>query len=421
MRGERRTESSRGLSCSRSDSDGTGVGQGGNCAGRTPIQLTAVALVAALLLSSNTSTLTPSRGEGTSAAAKASLSLGSSRRTIGVSADGNGAKSGREGESAIVVAFVAAVTRCFCGGAGACHGPHAPTAASNCERGRGNKKARALRRQGGVDDVGTSAAPAAAAPPSHSSQSCVWCPPAIDEQGEEKGVSGSHEGAEEARRFVNLWSKAQTAAWHVNACLAALRLIDNNGGGGGGGNRGDGGRYVDPLDALSLRPALALTIFRQQTRGQSVPGRQGKSQRDSSKNCKQQQQYQHQQRGAAAGAAVGADDGDVRQEPPRQQAGPRSSRSGKVGAKKSLPIGLNSSSGTRAPPVPRRIAPKDDPADASPRKGSPQNAAIGEGVTTALPGEPQCERTRCVHTPIGGSCGWARRVEAVLNAAGFVW
>ncbi|CAM9112117.1 unnamed protein product, partial [Ectocarpus sp. 13 AM-2016] len=123
VRGRPRMASSSGQNCSRTAPDGTEVGQGGNRAGRTPIRLTAVALVAALLLSSNTSTLTSSgRGEETSAAAKASLSLGSSRRVIGVSADGNGGSNGREGESAIVVAFVAAVTRCFCDGGGGCGG-----------------------------------------------------------------------------------------------------------------------------------------------------------------------------------------------------------------------------------------------------------------------------------------------------------
>ncbi|CAM9226007.1 unnamed protein product [Ectocarpus sp. 6 AP-2014] len=431
VRGRPRSASGSGKNCSRTDSDGTEVGQGSNRAGRTPIRLTAVALVAALLLSGNTSTLASSgRGEETSATAKASLSLGSWRRAIGFSSDSNGVSSGREDESAIVVAFVAAVTRCFCGGGGdggggGCHGPHVSTAVSNGERGTGNKKARALRQPGGVDNVGLSAAPAAAAPPLHSSQSCGWCPQALDGQGEE-GVSGSHEDAQEARTFVNLWSKAQSAAWHVNACLAALRLIDHKG--GGGGNRCDDGRYMVPLDSLSLRPALALTIFRQQTRGQPFPGQQGQSQRHTSKSCQQQQQQQqqqhqqqHQQRSAVAAVAVGGDDGDERQQSPRQQAGTRSSRVGKVGAKKSLPIGSYSSSGARAPPVHRRISPNDDPAEASPRKGTPHGGRICEEDTTALPGESQPEQTCCVHTPIGGSCGWTRRIEVVLDAAGFVW
>ncbi|CAB1108099.1 unnamed protein product [Ectocarpus sp. CCAP 1310/34] len=429
VRGKPRMASSSGQTCSRTDSDGTEVGQGGNRAGRTPIRLTAVALVAALLLSGNTSTLSSSgRGEETSAAAKASLSLGSSWRAIDVSAGGNGVGSGREGESAIVVAFVTTVTRCFCGGGGGggigCHGPTLSTAASNTERGIDTKKARTPRQPGGVDNVGTSAAPAAAAPPLHSSRSCGWCPQALDGQGEE-GVSGSPKGAQEARTFVNLWSKAQSAAWHVNACLAALRLIDDKGGGGGGGsNRCEGGRYIAPLDSLSLRPALAFTIFRQQTRGQPVPGQQGQSQQPTSRSCQQQQQQQQQQeqqqRSAVAAAAVGVDDGDGRQQPPRQEAGTRSSLGGKEGAKNSLPIGSNSSPGTRAPPVHRRISPNDDPAEKSPRKGAPHRGPIFEGDTTTLPGESQPEQTCCVHTPIGGSCGWTRRVEVVLDAAGFV-
>ncbi|CAM9472097.1 unnamed protein product, partial [Ectocarpus fasciculatus] len=183
-----------------------------------------------------------------------------------------------------------------------------------------------------------------------------------------------------------------------------------------------GGRYVAPLDPLSLRPALALAIFRQQTRGQSIPGQQGQGQRDRLKKCIQCiQQQQEQQRSEPAAACVGVDDGDVRQQPPRQQAETRSSRSGNVGAKKSLPIGLHSSSGRNAPPVPRRISPNDDPAGASPREGPPQNGPIGEGGTTALLGEPQRERTCCTHTRVRGSCGWARQVEVVLDAAGFVW
>ncbi|CAN0233660.1 unnamed protein product [Ectocarpus sp. 12 AP-2014] len=429
VRGRPKMASSSDQNCSRTDSDGTEVGQGGNRAGRTPTRLTAVALVAALLMSSNTSTLSSSgRGEETSAAAKGSLSLGSSRRAVGVSADGNGVSGGREGESAIVVAFVAAVTRCLCGGGGGggggYGGPQISTAASNSERGIGNKKARALRQPGGVDHVGTSAAPAAAAPRLHSSQSCGWCLQALDRQGEE-GVNDSHEGAREARTFVNLWSKAQSAAWHVNACLAALRLIDDKG--GGGGSRYDGGRHVAPLDILGLRPALAFTIFRLQTRGQFLPGQQGQSQRHTSKSCQQQQkqqqqqQQQQQQPSALAAAAVGVGDGDERQQPPRQQAGTRSSQGGEVGAKKALPIGSYSNSGTRTPPVHRRISPNDDPAEASPRKGAPHRGSICEGDTTALPGESLPEQTCCVHTPIGGSCGWTRRVVVVLDAAGFVW
>ncbi|CAM9364497.1 unnamed protein product [Ectocarpus sp. 12 AP-2014] len=424
VRGRPKMASSSGQNCSRTDSDGTEVGQGGNRAGRTPIRLTAVALVAALLMSSNTSTLSSSgRGEETSAAAKGSLSLGSSRRAVGVSADGNGVSGGREGESAIVVAFVAAVTRCFCGGGGGGGGygcPQVSTAASNSERGIDDEKARALRQPGGVDHVGTSAAAAAAALPLHSSQSCGWCLQALDTQGEE-GVSDSHEGAREARTFVNLWSKAQSAAWHVNACLAALRLIDDKGG-GDGGSRCDGGRHVAPLDTLGLRPALAFTIFRQQTRGQPVPGQQGQSQRQTSKSCQQQQQQQQQQQpSAVAAAAVGSGDGDERQQPPRQQAGTHSSRGGEVGAKKSLPIGSYSSSETRTPPVHRRISPNDDPAEASPPKGAPHRGPICEGDTTVLPEETLPEHTCCVHSPIGGRCGWTRRVEVVLDAAGFVW
>eukprot|EP00752_Nemacystus_decipiens_P002177 g2072.t2 len=100
-----------------------------------------------------------------------------------------------------------------------------------------------------------------------------------EEEEEEDGPSGG-----KVRRFINSWSKVQSAVWHVNTCLAVLGLTtpaaaaDGGGGGGGdiGGSRGIGGA-LSPMDPLRLRPALALALFRRRKRlrrlcdGQSSP------------------------------------------------------------------------------------------------------------------------------------------------------
>lgn len=129
------------------------------------------------------------------------------------------------------------------------------------------------------------------------------------------GDDGRAGGGAGKREFVNRWSKVQSAVWHVNACLAAARLIppapapmvestetvlddssDGGGGGGGGDSRRKRGEDLAPVDPLSLRPTLALEFFQQggicrRLRARLREQRQQPPRPTASKNRQRQQQH----------------------------------------------------------------------------------------------------------------------------------
>ncbi|CAM9196685.1 unnamed protein product [Scytosiphon promiscuus] len=282
-------------------------------ADRGPTGLTALALVAALLLSSGPSatdagaqtTWTSSREM--KAAGNASRTLKGSQKTTTTaeaSAGGRGGSNGFQhgGKEGVVAAFVAAAAAVTgdCrrrASAGSASAATASGGEGGLVPGESDSAARsgsgAVGRKGGGNTAGAHPADAASRrarggggdgsvpspSPSPGGQGCALRDALLEaEEGEDddgRGVSGS---GGDKRDFVNQWSTVQSAVWHVNACLAAARLappasapkdgstgavVDDIGSSGGDSvsGRSKRGEYLTPVDPLSLRPALALEFF----------------------------------------------------------------------------------------------------------------------------------------------------------------
>lgn len=134
------------------------------------------------------------------------------------------------------------------------------------ELGRDRSRRRAPRLRRGSNPLGSTSTRESARKPVGSSDGrhkaggvLAWC--AADECSveDEQGIEG--EEGEDERRFVCLWSQVQSAAWHVNACLDALRLTESR--------KGTGGIAFDPL---RLRPALALELFYKRRQNRHIRG-----------------------------------------------------------------------------------------------------------------------------------------------------
>lgn len=351
--------------------------------------LTAVALVAALLIctiaansaaAATPPTRTPSRDASQAFEAGSASSRGDD-----------------DGNMMIVPAFVAAVTSCcYC----------CPTVGDTCEDGDNNAAPETTGRvPAGRPTTGTGTPTLGNGEPQ-----CLWCRVLHESQSgragdrEEDGKGCTYSGQEEeeeeeddgpseemTRSFVNLWSKVQAAVWHVNACLAVLRLTTPaaNGGGRGGG-------ALSPVDPLRLRPALALELFRKRERLRRLcqrpplpnPGKQRPGQR--------QQHLQRQQQKQQDRAVT---------RPPAPRGGgrrsTRASRSGSSGAAANHPV---------AQPVGARGAEMENQRR---RQGGRRH-----------PGPLPCreQRGRCCRIPpYGGGCAWAGRVQQVLGAVGFAF
>ena len=379
-----------------------------------------MALVAALLISTNAA--------ATTSAAATPAPSAPSRDTAHPSKVGTVSSRGDDDDGDMIVpAFVAAVTSCCCcccccpakGNAGKGDDNIVDAAPTG---GAGGTPARRAVEGYGASALGDG-------------QQCSWCRVLHESQPEKPTDEGGHghqggryheqqqeeeeemeAGAseEKVRSFVNSWSKVQSAVWHVNACLAALRLTTppaaaddcSGGGASGGGSGGGGGRggALSPVDPLRLRPALALALFRRRERLRRLcerralpnPGGKKPSNRRQQQRQQRQQQQQQQQRAAA---------------------GTRAPRGGKSSAEASR----NGSAGSAPSP---RTATSVDAGEAGGHSEVTEREQLRRRRRHLgpLPCRQQRGGRCCRSSPYDGAgCAWAGRVREVLGAVGFAF
>lgn len=255
--------------------------------------------------------------------------------------------------------------------------------------------------------------------------------------GQGKELEGENEDVSPAegdmRCFVNLWSKVQSAAWHVNACLAVLRLTTP-------ATQLDGCRgFVVPVDPLSLRPALALKLFfgretirrlwgRRRERdpaaavGQTAPKQSRILQQATSGVCRRQQRRQqqhprqqqdHLQNNTATTAGPIARGGTQHSHDQRQHGGATT-----VNASAKPASSPPQSAGSKTSKTSRLVKEGDTPAACADRDLHQRQ----EGMPVH---QCRCQRKRCCcrhRRPTGaGGCPWVCRVRTVLDAASFAY
>lgn len=485
------------------ETHGRGIGRGSMDAACAPMGFTAVALVAALILSTTTTTAAASAtsrctgDENNTSVASQSLKTGSSRSYY-VRECGTGAQ---KIDDAIVPAFVAAAMRCCCCRSCRCPSsdgdPYRPSAKtkggngagggdSNGGGGHGGQRVAFPRRRSRQDPrvavSGGSRIRKLVRPPEVANnkvspggdrRTCVLCRVLHEgEEDEKSSVSGDYgegNGDEvpadgDMRCFVNLWSKVQSAAWHVNACLAVLQLTTP------ATQVGGDGEFIWPVDPLNLRPFLALKFFFQrdqlcrlwecrQERNivasgcQTASNQWRKLQQATPGVCRQQQHAQQKQQSQQqqrlqnnATATVGRNasgrtlDGHdqhqhvtaTRDSPRRKGARTKGARKLSVrngSSKSSSPPSSNKGSTTvNASPKGAFLPPKNAPSNSSNSINDWDSpAAYGEWERrpqqhhAPLQCNPQRRCCRCHRgQPTGEeSCAWVQQLRTVLDAAGF--